>query len=114
MATYQELRAEMSLALAKNHSVAMMNREQIFEYLAELVLVSDSLTDFIREIDKSIHDIEIDTRTRLGGTCSAAMLNQQIKLNTSTLIADKDWANKQLALLKDLRITALAAQRTTE
>ena len=111
--TYQDIRDQISAALLKHRGVAMMNREQIFEYLAELVAISDQLIDFIRKLDRQIAETEKSTRERCDG-CSAAMLAQQIKSNTSVFIADKDWANKQLAILKDLRITALAAQRTTE
>lgn len=113
MTTYQSIREDIKKALVKNKNLCMMTREQIFTFVAELTMISDDLTEFIREIDRNISDIEADTRARCHG-CSAAMLTQTIKTNTAPLNADKDWANKQLALMKDLRITALAAQRTTE
>lgn len=113
MTTYQSIKKEIQTVLAQNKNLYMMNREQIFTFSAELMLISDELTEFIRDIDRSIADIEADTKEKCAG-CSASMLAQTIKTNTSPLNADKDWANKQLALLKDLRITALAAQRTTE
>ena len=90
-----------------------MNREQIFNFVAEITFVSDDLAEFIRDINRHISDIENDTRSRCQD-CSASMLAQMIKTNTLPLMADKDWANRQLRLMDNLRITALAAQKTTE
>lgn len=113
MTTYQDIKDQMEVVVAKNDNIHMMTREDIFMYLAELVATSQLISDFIRDLDGEIIAVE-EAAYRDNTGASVALIERIIKRKTAELVKDKNWANRQLTTLKDIRIGALAAQRSTE
>jgi len=110
MPTFQDIKSDLNKINQKSKKLAMMSREEIFDLLAEITFANDKIADFIYAIDKSIAE-ETATLTAANSTMSATALRNLIKAQTSALENDKAWASRQSSNLKDVRISALAAQR---
>ena len=91
--------------------MAMMNKEEIFFFISKLAFLSDELNNFMREMDIKISEAEV---TLPSEKVSASMLSLILKQKTAPFKADKEWADRQISLLRDLRIAALSAQRSAE
>lgn len=115
MRTYQNIEAKILDLTEKTKEFAFMNRDQIFETIAQIVALGDELARFIRDIDMTIARVEREALDEAQATkMSASMVSLNIKQRTSTYKADKEWAGRQLTLLSEMRIAALAAQRNAE
>ena len=119
MTTYQDIELRIRTVADRTAELAFMNKEQIFEVIAEIVAISDILNNFIHDIDIEMGKIG-DDMVRDNNTSSntfkmnASMMEIAIKQRTAKHKADKEWAGRQLTLLSELRMAALAAQRTAE
>lgn len=115
MRTYQDIEKDIRTVADQTAQMAFMNKEQIFAVLAMLISLSDELNSFMREIDLKIADAEKEARDSMKGQkITASLLELMTKQYAAPLKADKAWADRQLNLLRDLRIAALAAQRSAE
>lgn len=110
MPTYQDIKNDLSAINKKSRKLAMMSREDIFDLLADITFVNDKIADYIRDIDKAI-DSTTSQVVDANPTMSAAAIRNMVKAATSSLESDKSWASRQSSNLKDIRISALAAQR---
>lgn len=115
MTTYQNIEPKILEMSAQMTKLAFMTREEIFEFIAMIVALSDELNRFVRDLDLQVANAE---KEAFEAACtqhmSASLTSLAIKQATSTVKADKDWANKQIGLLSEMRIAALAAQRGAE
>lgn len=117
MISYPDIEIRIKDVTAKTSELAFMNKEQIFEVVAEIVAISDMLNNMIRDIDIKISEESIATTDAIresGTKISASMIETIVKQNTAKLKADKEWADRQTKLLSELRMAALAAQRSAE
>lgn len=112
---YQTLEKQIQAVSKQTASLAFMNREQIFEIIATLISLSDSLNNYVRKLDLEISQAEDEViNAPKEGKVNASMLGILIKQKTSPYKANRDWAERQIAILRDLRIAALSAQRAAE
>lgn len=115
MRTYQDIEVDIRTLVMKSGEMAMMTREDLFNYVASLVAISDELNNFSRDMELQIANAEQAVHMQVAGTkCNASMLSLMIKNKTAPFKADKEWADKQVLLLRDLRIAALSAKRDGE
>lgn len=115
MTTFQDIEPKMLDMASRMNELAMMNRDQIFEFIANIVALSDELNRFVRDLDLKVAQVEKETfDMAVQHKMNASMATLAVKQSTSAIKADKDWANKQIGLLSEMRIAALAAQRGTE
>lgn len=110
MPTFQDINAHLKTINEKSKRLATMTREEIFDLLAEITFLNDEIADFIYQVDKNINSVSTDLLEN-HPQMSATALRNLIKTHTSSLETDKSWASRQSTNLKDLRISALAAQR---
>ena len=115
MRTYQNIEAKILDLTEKTKEFAFMNRDQIFETIAQIVARGVELARFLRHIGMSMTRFERLALDAAEATkMSASMVSLTIKQRTSSYKADKEWAGRQLTLLSEMRIAALAAQRNAE
>lgn len=115
MTTYQSIEANIKQILEESKNLYMMNREQIFIFITKILSISDTIANYVHDIDLEMLETEKKVATspeNLGISDSA--LTKKVKKENATLIANKDWAKSQLSLLSGLRIAALSAQRSAE
>ena len=110
MPTYQDIKSDIAAINLKSKKLATMSREDIFDLLSEITFVNDKIADFIYELDKEIDSVST-TVIKDNPSASATALKSLIKVQTSRFESDKAWASRQSSNLKDIRISALAAQR---
>ena len=92
-----------------------MTREQLFDIIAELVFLSNELINFCRDLDGAIAKAEAEAFDMAASNkMNASLTALAVKRATAPFKADKEWAGKQNSLLTDIRIAALAAQRSAE
>lgn len=115
MTTYQNIEPRILELSKQMTSLAFMNRDEIFNFIATIVALSDELNRFVRDLDLKVAQIEQEAFEKaVANKMNASMATLAVKQSTSVIKADKDWANKQIGLLSEMRIAALAAQRGTE
>ena len=115
MTTYLDIDIRIKNVAGKVSDLAFMNKDQIFDMLAEIVAISDDISTFIRDIDVQMMDIETGiVEEYKDKKVSAAMLDQLAKPKILPLKTDKKWAERQNSLLSEIRMAALAAARTLE
>lgn len=115
MRTYQEIESDINMVTQQTAQLAFMNKEQIYGIVAVLVSLSDELNNFIHENDLKMTEAESEVIGRsYDQKMTASMLSMLVKEKTAPFKADKEWADRQVLLLRDLRIAALAAQRSAE
>lgn len=115
MTTYQDIEPKILEMVERTTKLAFMTREEIFDTISAIVALSDELNRYTRQLDLKIAEAERTAfDSALEKKLSAALTSQAVKQSTSALRADKDWANKQISLLSEIRIAALAAQRGAE
>lgn len=115
MTTYQDIEPKILAMSEKMTKLSFMTRDEIFEFIAMIVALSDELNRFVRDLDLKVAETEKEAfEMACSQKLSASLTSQAVKQSTSTIKADKDWANKQIGLLSEMRIAALAAQRGAE
>lgn len=115
MTTYQSIEVRIREVSGKTGELAFMNKEQIFNVLSTIVAISDELSTFIRDLDLEISNTESKVvASAAGEKITASMLSLKVKSAVAPLKADKEWAERQIDLLSELRMAALAAQRSAE
>lgn len=117
MSSYQDIEMRIREVSEKTTRLAFMTKEEIFEMVAEIVAISDMLNNMIRDIDIEISEVSLETTDLIresGKKMSASMIDIIVKQNIAKLKADKEWADRQTKLLSELRMAALAAQRSSE
>lgn len=115
MTSYQNIEVKIKEVTDKTAQLAFMNKEQIFDVLAVIVTLSDELNNFIRDLDLEMSDVESKVvMGAVGEKITASMLALRVKSSLAPLKADKEWAERQVTLLSELRMAALAAQRSAE
>lgn len=115
MTSYQNIEVKIKDVTSKTAQLAFMNKEQIFDILAEIVNLSDELNTFIRDLDLQMSETESKVIMGAAGEkITASMLSLRVKSSLAPLKADKEWAERQVSLLSELRMAALAAQRSAE
>lgn len=115
MSSYQNIELQIKEVTDKTAELAYMTKEQIFDMVATIVNISDQLNTLIRDLDLEMSEAE--TAVMNGAACekiTASMLALRVKSATAPLKADKEWAERQITLLSELRMAALAAQRSAE
>ena len=115
MTSYQNIEIRIKEVSSKTAQLAYMNKEQIFDMVAEIIDISDNLNNYIRDLDREISEAESNVMNRaFGEKITASMLSLRVKSATASLKADKEWAERQVTLMSELRMAALAAQRSAE
>ena len=115
MTTYQTIEPKILEMSDRKAKLAYMTRDEIFEFIATIVAISDELTRFVRDLDLKVAEAEKEAfESACAQKMNASLTSLAIKQSTTTIKADKDWANKQIGLLSEMRIAALAAQRGAE
>lgn len=113
----RQLNALLKQALKKDAQVKNMAPQDILDYISELHLISDKLSDFMREIDRRMAQIRQDIISDLMRSerkISASLVNSLVSATESELKADKDWADRALKQLNSMRITALSAKKSID
>ena len=102
-------------SVQQSSDLYMMNKEQIFLFLAELAAISDELADLSYENDLAIAEKEKEViGAEYQTKVSASMMSHLIKDAIAPYVAEKEWIKNQLNLVNSLRISALSAQRSSE
>lgn len=115
MTTYQTIEPKILEMSEQMKRLAFMNRDEIFEFIATIVSLSDELNRFVRDLDLKTAQAEKEAfEMACSNKMNASLTSMAVKQSTSAIKADKDWANKQIGLLSEMRIAALAAQRGAE
>ena len=115
MNSYQNIELQIKEVTDKTAELAYMTKEQIFDMVATIVNISDQLNTYIRDLDLKISEAEGNVMSGAWGEkITASMLSLRVKSATAPLKADKEWAERQVNLLSELRMAALAAQRSAE
>lgn len=115
MTTYQNIEPRILDITKEMERISFMTRDEIFQFISLIVSISDELNRFIRDLDLKIAEVEKEAfNMACQNKLSASMTSMAIKQSTTAIKADKDWANKQVSLLSEIRIAALAAQRGAE
>lgn len=115
MISYQSIELRIKEVTDKTKDLAFMNKEQIFDMVAQIVAISDDLSTYIRQLDIKISEEEGKVLEKAQKyKMNASMARILLKQVTSSLNTDKDWANRQIQLLSEIRMAALAAQRSAE
>lgn len=117
MRTYQDIEKDIQIVTEQTAQLAFMNKEQIYTVVAMLISLSDELNNFMHELDINIAKTEEKIHSEIANSdkkLSASMISVMVKGATAAFKADKEWAERQVNLLRDLRIAALAAQRSAE
>lgn len=111
--TREEISAKIKTAIHDSDNLYMVPREDIFHFLASVTALSDEVSDFTLAIDEESIGIEKSIRSKASGVATSAV-NAKVKEALLEYVMLKDWAKLQLSTLKDLRISALSAQRSAE
>ena len=115
MTTYQTIELRIKAVTEQTAKLAFMNKEELFNLIAEIVDISDTLNNFIHDLDLQMAEAEAKAMAELKDyKATASMANILVKQATSALRADKEWAGRQVDLLSEIRIAVLAAQRSNE
>lgn len=115
MTSYQDIEPRIKVATEKSRDLAFMNREQIFDLISELVVITDDLNNYARDLDQKISEAEVKAyEMAASNKMNASLTALAVKQAIAPFKADKEWASKQGSLLSDIRIAALAAQRGAE
>lgn len=115
MTTFQDIEPRIMALVKQGRELAFMTREQIFDFVAELVALSDDINNRIRDIDvKTLVAEQEAIAATSQEKMSASMASLLVKQASKKFKPDRDWLSKQAALLSDMRIAALAAQRGAE
>lgn len=115
MRTYQDIEEDVKMVTQQTSQLAFMNKEQIYGVVAFIVNLSDELNSFIHDTDIKIAETESEVHARMVDIkMTAAMLTMLVREKTAPLKADREWADRQILLLRDLRIAALASLRSAE
>lgn len=113
MLTYQDIKELVEKTIEQGKGLYMMSRDDIFIYLANLVAVEEQIAEFLRNIETEINKVCEDLE-RQNPSISVAGLDRLTKKATAELVINKNWASRQMTIVRDIRITTLAAQRTAE
>lgn len=115
MTTYQDIQPKIQMLTEQSKRLALMTRDEIFQLISELILLSDELNIFVRDLDLQIAKVENEAFEKARAEkMNASMATIAMKNAVAPYKLDKEWATKQNSLLNELRIAALAAQRGAE
>ena len=117
MNSYQDIKKAIRTVLDASTALAFMNKEQIFAYIASLVAITNDINDFMYELETKRSEIEnraVEEARMSGEKMTASKIETITKQSSIQIRAQKEWAENQAALVRDLRIAALAAQRSSE
>lgn len=115
MTLSQDIKDSVTDLVNESRNFYMMNREDIFLFLARVAEASDRLANLSYDIDVEIGEAKKEViAAHSGEKITAALMECYIKSATACFNAEKEWIKTQLNLLNGIRIAALAAQRSSE
>lgn len=115
MNSYQNIEPTMLDLIEECKGIAMMTRDQIFDYISRLVVLSDEINKYLRSLDLEKARLEKEALDQARAEkMNASLAAIAVKTAAVPIEADKKWAERQAKLLNEMRIAALSAQRGAE